>query len=254
MAGKLYKVKDMVELFGITRDTIKYYEKKGLIELKRDDSGYRVFDEFNIEKMKKILDLRNLGFSVKEVMEMLELREPEDNEILLAELRKETEGQIRELNQKLEKIRLFEKDFFERRRFKRGFNVEYNAVFCRECPYITDLDKCSFYVRRSDVFLTNENGSIIKKKEEYIVFCDESLKEECRSCGAYKKRYSYIYRGIFLDEGEEQLQKLFQEAYASALQMGYKLQHTIYVNKLVLTKEDGEGLFLDIRIPMKDIN
>ena len=65
MEKKLYQVKDITELFGITRDTIKYYEKQGLITPERSDNGYRVFDTFNVEKLKKILDLRDLGFSVK---------------------------------------------------------------------------------------------------------------------------------------------------------------------------------------------
>ena len=59
--------KEVMDKFGISRDTIYHYEKHGLVSLKRGENGYRVFDELNVQKIKKILDLRNLGFSLEEV-------------------------------------------------------------------------------------------------------------------------------------------------------------------------------------------
>lgn len=34
-----YQMKDVMKLYGITRDAIKYYEAAGLIEVKRKENG-----------------------------------------------------------------------------------------------------------------------------------------------------------------------------------------------------------------------
>lgn len=251
MEEKFYQVKDIMDMFGITRDAIKYYEKKGLIEPSRTETGYRLFDSFNVEKLKKILDLRDLGFSIKEVMEMSEDAECEKNAVVLTALRKETEKSIRELNKKLEKIRSYERFFFESKRFSQGFNVEYDVSFCANCPFIFEADKRSFYVRQVNVLSLNTDGSVERENKSLIVLRNAGLKEECPDCNKRKVTYKYVYRGVFPYEGEEKLCSLIRCAYKNASMEGYTLQNQVYITQKVLTREEGERLFIDIRIPIE---
>ena len=46
-----YTFSQMVSLSGIRPDTLRYYEQAGFIKIKRNDKGYRYFDD-----MQKILE------------------------------------------------------------------------------------------------------------------------------------------------------------------------------------------------------
>lgn len=182
MEEKLYQVKDIMDLFGISRDTIKYYEKQGMITPARNDNGYRMFDVFNVEKLKKVLDLRDLGFSVKEVTEMLKDEKKEVSGERLIHLRKQTEEEIRILHHKLEKIRIFERNYHDNKRYMDGFNVEYNIDFCLDCPMIENRDKCTYFVRNVDVGLLDDDGNITGWKQGSIVLNHCDFRERCQKC------------------------------------------------------------------------
>lgn len=61
-------------LSGVPAKTIRYYESVGLIPpADRKASGYRDYDRKEVETLRFIQRARSLGFSVKEVADLLEL-------------------------------------------------------------------------------------------------------------------------------------------------------------------------------------
>jgi len=59
---------------GVTSKTIRYYESIGLIDpARRTDSGYRVYDERDVQTLRFVHRARSLGFSVNEVADLLTL-------------------------------------------------------------------------------------------------------------------------------------------------------------------------------------
>ncbi|WP_300408539.1 MerR family transcriptional regulator [Lagierella sp.] len=74
-------IKEVSEILGVLPSKIRYYEDQGLIEIPRDENGYRNFDEVSLEKLKIIISLKNLEFSLKDIryaMELLSLPPGED--------------------------------------------------------------------------------------------------------------------------------------------------------------------------------
>ena len=64
---------------GVTAKTIRYYESIGLIsQPTRAENGYRHFSSHDIETLKFIQHARRLGFSVKDVGNLLELWRDKD--------------------------------------------------------------------------------------------------------------------------------------------------------------------------------
>ncbi len=62
------------EATGVTAKTIRYYESIGLIPpATRAENGYRNYTGFDIKTLKFIQRARRLGFSVKDVGDLLEL-------------------------------------------------------------------------------------------------------------------------------------------------------------------------------------
>lgn len=66
-------IKEAEALTGISRQNIRYYEKMGLLNPKRDASnGYRKYDEEDIERLKAILLFRKLDMPLEEIHKLLD--------------------------------------------------------------------------------------------------------------------------------------------------------------------------------------
>lgn len=64
------------KLAGVSVDTIRFYQKLGLIDGgSRSAGGYRLFSEGQIHNLQFVRHAQELGFSLNEVKELLALRE-----------------------------------------------------------------------------------------------------------------------------------------------------------------------------------
>jgi len=64
---------------GMSVETIRFYERKGLIEAPaRKDSGYRQFVDSDIKRLLFIQQAKTLGFSLMEIKDLLSIREDPD--------------------------------------------------------------------------------------------------------------------------------------------------------------------------------
>lgn len=61
-------INDVESIVGLSKKSIRYYEEHDLIHPKRnDDNGYRIYDEEDVQTLKTIKFLRELGVSIKEL-------------------------------------------------------------------------------------------------------------------------------------------------------------------------------------------
>ena len=66
-------IKEAEALTGISRQNIRYYEKMGLLNPKRDaGNGYRKYDEEDIERLKAIFLFRKLDMQLEEIHKLLD--------------------------------------------------------------------------------------------------------------------------------------------------------------------------------------
>ncbi len=73
MGGRL-KIGELAKRSGATTKTIRYYELLGLLhEPERTESGYRLYDEQDVERLTFIRKAKGLGFSLTEIGETLTL-------------------------------------------------------------------------------------------------------------------------------------------------------------------------------------
>lgn len=64
--------KDIREKLGITRDTLRFYEQKGIIEPEIDPTnGYRYYDDWQVNLLWDCKHYQAMGFSLAEVLEIL---------------------------------------------------------------------------------------------------------------------------------------------------------------------------------------
>lgn len=68
------QIKDFAKKYRIKPDTIRYYEKEEILKPKRLENGYREYDEECEQQVQLIIVLKQLGFTLKEIQQLLVLR------------------------------------------------------------------------------------------------------------------------------------------------------------------------------------
>lgn len=66
-----YKIGEISRLYGIGPDSLRYYERLGILNPKRDSNQYRLYSLKDIYKLNLICDLRKLDFSMSQIKDYL---------------------------------------------------------------------------------------------------------------------------------------------------------------------------------------
>ena len=74
VSGKRLLRAELARRTGCNLETIRYYEKTGMMpDPPRTASGYRVYDEAHVSRLRFILRARELGFSIEQIRGLLDL-------------------------------------------------------------------------------------------------------------------------------------------------------------------------------------
>jgi MerR family mercuric resistance operon transcriptional regulator len=88
----------------VNLDTIRYYERRGLLpKPPRSESGYRLFPPDAIKRVRFIREAQRLGFSLKEIEELLTLRK--DTASSCADVRRRTQAKIADVEARIQALR-----------------------------------------------------------------------------------------------------------------------------------------------------
>ena len=102
----------MEKLTGLSQRSIRLYEEKGLLDVKRDDENqYRTYTEEGFERLKLIRVLRYFDFTIDEIRELLL---ESDNTVLIEALSKKADSyadKVDDYESKSEQCRSLVKDF-----------------------------------------------------------------------------------------------------------------------------------------------
>ena len=119
---------------GLKIQTLRFYEDKGLLEVPaRRSSGYREYSESAITRLKFIKRAKELGFSLKEIGELLALRV--DPDATCAEIRNRAEAKIGEVRNKIRSLKRIEKALVKVTSACRGKGPT------SDCPILDALEK-----------------------------------------------------------------------------------------------------------------
>ncbi len=61
------QIGELAEASGISRDTLRYYEKRGLLQARRSSNGYRDYPEEAADWLRYIRTAQSLGFTLQEI-------------------------------------------------------------------------------------------------------------------------------------------------------------------------------------------
>jgi DNA-binding transcriptional MerR regulator len=70
--SRRYHVHEFAGLAGVTVKTLHHYDRLGLLKPRRTEAGYRLYVEADLERLEQIIALKFLGFSLRQVQDILE--------------------------------------------------------------------------------------------------------------------------------------------------------------------------------------
>ncbi len=93
---------------GVNIETIRYYERRGLLpKVPRRASGYRQYPPDMVRRIRFIKHAQALGFSLKEISELLSLRL--DKNTPCYEVKRRAEAKIKDIEEKIENLKRMKK-------------------------------------------------------------------------------------------------------------------------------------------------
>ena len=96
---------EIVRMTNLSRDTIRYYEKKGLLRVARGENKYNNYKNYtadSIERLEIIIWAKELGFSLKEIQEALSLWE--DEALTVEDKKRIVTQKLASIEHKIEKL------------------------------------------------------------------------------------------------------------------------------------------------------
>jgi DNA-binding transcriptional MerR regulator len=105
----LSRIGEVADRLGVSPRTIKYYEEIGLLTPgERSPGGFRLYGEPDVERLQRILRLKDMGFSLAAIREFTAVREAAreaTREAVLIETTEHLRVRANELDARIEKLR-----------------------------------------------------------------------------------------------------------------------------------------------------
>lgn len=93
----------VAERVGIGVETIRFYEREVLLDKpKRSASGYRQYDEGVVDRIQFILRAKELGFTLRQIKELLDLRIAPNKSC--AEVKNRAEAKLKDIQAKIQSL------------------------------------------------------------------------------------------------------------------------------------------------------
>ena len=103
---------EVARLAGVNIETLRFYERKGILpEPPRRASGYRQYPPETVERVRFIKRAQDLGFSLREIQELLDLRQL--SRAKSARVRRVVEAKLGEIEHKIRDLEAMKESLTE---------------------------------------------------------------------------------------------------------------------------------------------
>lgn len=127
---------ELAKQANVNSETLRYYEREGLLpEPARSESGYRLYTDTDIKRVRFIKRAQDLGFSLREIKELLALKL--DSSQSASEVKRLAEQKILNIEEKIESLQAMKQTLKHLTKACSGQgSVE-------DCPILNCLDECN---------------------------------------------------------------------------------------------------------------
>ena len=147
-----YRIGEIAAKCAISERTIRYYDEEGLISSQRSAGGHRWYRDEDIVYIKRILELKELGFSLAEIRRIIELKAEDESgnkrrAELLSQYRQKLSADVRRVEALQAHIDELEWHIHQLEKAEDGFTSCPGAL-CVSCSYKA---RCIFFRAPGDL-------------------------------------------------------------------------------------------------------
>lgn len=130
--GKNYSIGEIAQICGMTTETLRHYDRIGLVKPYRTDewTGYRYYTDREVVRLNTVQALRRMDLPLGEIKRVLDYDSLEETVAFLARVERSADEKIAELVRAKEKIRAARRAYED----KIGETTEKGDMFVREFP------------------------------------------------------------------------------------------------------------------------
>jgi DNA-binding transcriptional MerR regulator len=263
-----YLIGDVARIAGLTRDALRFYEKKGIITSEKMDNGYRCYSDLDIYRLMHIMYYRKMNISLSALEELMSGREEEPlcstMESIAARIQEERE-ELRRHQQALTRLLMTQRDLarIERCQGKCSMEAFPEAWLLARCDDFQqgilqwfslgadkeELDMTYFYN-----VLEYRDGKIENKGTELLFYkqlsenLDVGFPFEEYPCTSSRPCIYQVVQSDTVNPGEEIIREMVKWGQAQ----DFEPEGLIYVNVMSGFFKGKEPVFcLEIYVPVK---
>lgn len=121
-----YRIKEISTMYNIGVDSLRYYEKIGLLNPKRDSNGYRLYALSDIYKLNLIRDLKSLHLPMKEIKAYLDAQDIQHTNQLI-------DNELSYIDQQMEELKRKYNVLAQRKKRLEYYQcIDTNHIICKE--------------------------------------------------------------------------------------------------------------------------
>ncbi|HEX5343036.1 MAG TPA: MerR family transcriptional regulator [Duganella sp.] len=100
------QIGEIAEATGLSRDTLRFYEKRGLLRARRSANGYRDYPQEAVDLLRYIRLAQTLGFTLAEIEADLPLLAQPGAEVTAPQLRAALERKLADIDQRINGLQM----------------------------------------------------------------------------------------------------------------------------------------------------
>ena len=108
----MYKIGEVAKLVGLGSETVRYYEKEGILpKAERASNGYRLYDQAHVKRLRFVKRCRELGFSLEKVRSLLKIAD--SHNMTCRSVKDVAEGHLAEVRRNIKDLQKMERALSE---------------------------------------------------------------------------------------------------------------------------------------------
>lgn len=166
---KKYRTGELLTYLGVSRDTLRFYEEKGLLNPKRnDENNYRSYDIFDVYRIMIIDFYKKRGMTIHQIEDLLKKNTIQDMQSLLEKKKNELEKMIYDGQYMVKRIE-------ETLKFSRDLSSNLNMFTVKSLPLYKINGELSDFIAIEEYenvikIMNSNNADMLSKIMRYISF------------------------------------------------------------------------------------
>lgn len=266
----MYTVGQVAKFLGISRDTLKFYEEKNLINPKQDEeNGYRKYNIIDINEILTVNFYRDIDIEIKKIQEIKKEESLDTIEAILEEKERNLEEEIAYKQLLLNRVKRIKEDcksieeclnkftikemkpivVTSEITMKEDFGETYSEVL-NKYDYSTRIKKAVNLSGVSRIVYFNKDTVT---KERYIFYEKlEKAVDEKREIISYPKCIYIVITVPIVCDGDNIDENMATSITDTAKELGYETQGIAFINLLFNGYKDEQNIqYLEIYAPIK---